>query len=321
MLGVPLLRLTAVAGLLLVVATPALCVSLKDYTGQYVLRLGDKNFLVLRLEESHGKLGGTLSRPLHASLGSSFSKIGAAVLTERITSARVIADHLHIQATNPQDPSDSDDYELTLQSAITASLQLSGVPIDPWMVDKVALLPRLAIATNWDLKRTYLQEDISRSNPEMQRIMEADQEPRQTLDISQMAAIDTQDQARREQVLALLAKDALHSGTDFEQAAFVFQHGSTPGDYLLAHTLAMIAVARGNAGALWIASATLDRYLKSMDRPQVFGTQFNRQPDGNWSQEPYNRVLVSDKLRRKLGVPSQAAQQKQLEQYRNANPH
>ena len=124
MLGVPLLRLTAVAGLLLVVATPALCVSLKDYAGQYVLRLGDKNFLVLRLEESHGKLGGTLSRPLHASLGSSFSKIGAAVLTERITSARVIADHLHIQATNPQDPSDSDDYELTLQSAITASLQL-----------------------------------------------------------------------------------------------------------------------------------------------------------------------------------------------------
>jgi len=32
-------------------------------------------------------------------------------------------------------------------------------------------------------------------------------------------------------------------------------------------------------------------------------------------------VLVSDKLRRKLGVPSQAAQQQQLEQYRNANPH
>jgi hypothetical protein len=33
------------------------------------------------------------------------------------------------------------------------------------------------------------------------------------------------------------------------------------------------------------------------------------------TQEPYNRVLISDALRQQLGVPKQAAQQKQLEQF------
>ena len=81
---------------------------------------------------------------------------------------------------------------------------------------------------------------------------------------------------------------------------------------MLAHTLAMVAVANGDASALWIATATLDRYLQSIGKSQVYGTQFTfgeRQPA---TQEPYSRELISDALRRQLGVPSLADQQKQL---------
>ncbi len=42
-----------------------------------------------------------------------------------------------------------------------------------------------------------------------------------------------------------------------------------PDDYLLAHTLAMIAVAKGDEGSLWIGTATLDRYLQSVGKPQI----------------------------------------------------
>jgi hypothetical protein len=81
----------------------------------------------------------------------------------------------------------------------------------------------------------------------------------------------------------------------------------------------MIAVARGDPGALWIATATLDRYLNSIQRAQIYGTQFYGNKNKPWTQEPYDRELISDELRRQLGVPSQAAQQKQLEEYKKAN--
>jgi hypothetical protein len=96
----------------------------------------------------------------------------------------------------------------------------------------------------------------------------------------------------------------LHSGEDFYEAAFVFQHGDTADDFLKAHLLAMIAVAKGHPDAPWIASATLDRYLQEIGKPQVLGTQFKSMDDGHFSQEPYNRTLVSDAMRKALQVPT-----------------
>jgi hypothetical protein len=116
------------------------------------------------------------------------------------------------------------------------------------------------------------------------------------------ATIKKQDEKHRRQVRELLARGALHTGKDFERAAFIFQHGSTPEGYLLAHSLALVAMARGNAGALWLATATLDRYLNSIKQPQIYGTQFHNTKETGWSQEPYNRTLISDELRRRLGV-------------------
>jgi hypothetical protein len=72
----------------------------------------------------------------------------------------------------------------------------------------------------------------------------------------------------------LLKQDALQSGADFHDAAFIFQHGDSPDDYLLAHMLAMAAVTKGDGRGRWIAVAMLDRYLQSIGQPQVFGTQY-----------------------------------------------
>lgn len=79
-------------------------------------------------------------------------------------------------------------------------------------------------------------------------------------------------------------------------------------DYLLAHTLASLAVSRGDASATWIMTAALARYLHAIGQPQIYGTQFK------WpaaTQEPFDRELISDALRRELGVPSLAAQVEQ----------
>lgn len=121
--------------------------------------------------------------------------------------------------------------------------------------------------------------------------------------------VGPQDEARRRRTRALLGAGALTTGTDFYHAAFVFQHGSEPDDYLLAHSLAMAAVARGRADANWIAAAALDRFLQNIGRPQIFGTQYRTPPGEETTQAPYDRALVPDSLRAALGVPVQAAQE------------
>ena len=143
------------------------------------------------------------------------------------------------------------------------------------------------------------------SNAEMTAIFSADQADRSgAID---WAAVTPRDAARRARTLALLEAGALASGDDFWHAAFVFQHGREPSDYLMAHSLAVIATARGRTDATWIAAATLDRYLQKSGRPQIYGTQFNTSSETRiTTQDPYNRALVSDALRQALGVPPQA---------------
>ena len=294
-----------------------------NYQGQYVLRLGKKNFIVLNLRNGSNGLAGELSRPRQASFGSAYYfNIGSQLVVEPIVSATVEPDHLHILAKDPKDGS-TDAFDLTLVAPDRASLQATGIPIDPWILARVPLSPALSVSTDWDPNRTYYLDDTGQSSPEMKRILEEDQKPRQSSDLSQAdwVTINRQDEERRKQVGTLLARGALHTGEDYQSAALIFQHGSTPEDYLLAHTLAMIAVARGNSGALWIASASLDRYLNAIKQPQIYGTQFYQPKDKPWTQEPYNRTLISDELRRQLGVPSQAAQHKQLEEYQSSSQH
>ncbi len=123
------------------------------------------------------------------------------------------------------------------------------------------------------------------------------------------------DEERLAATRKLLDRGELHSGKDYEEAAVVFQHSRQPDDYLVAHTLAVIAIAKGDKDAIWIASASLDRYLSSVGKSQIYGTQFHTPIGGPATQEPYNRTLISDALRRDLSVPSQAEQQKTLEEY------
>jgi hypothetical protein len=155
------------------------------------------------------------------------------------------------------------------------------------------------------------------SNAEMTRIYDEDQADRNgDLTQADWGKIIPRDEQRRAATRALLQAGALHTGVDFNHAAFVFQHGSTANDYLLAHTLAMVAVGKGDRSSLWIASATLDRYLVMVNQPQVYGTQYMSSKGGPYGQEPYNRDLISDALRGELGVPSLAKQNERLEQMR-----
>ena len=149
------------------------------------------------------------------------------------------------------------------------------------------------------------------SNLEMKRIFEEDQSARQNPTAIDWTIVSREDEVRRQRTKQLLDAGKLRSGEDFYHAAFIFQHGGKPEDYLMAHTLATIATARGWRSATWIAAATLDRYLQNIGQRQIYGTQYRSTADGGLTQESYDKTLMSDALRAAMGVPPLAEQEQQ----------
>lgn len=162
----------------------------------------------------------------------------------------------------------------------------------------------------WRVDAIYDLDIHFPTNAEMTALFDADQADRRgpAMDWS---AVGPADNARRARTQQLLDAGALASGEDFYHAAFIFQHGGDAASYLKAHALATAAAARGYRAAGWISAATLDRYLQAIDRPQVFGTQFQTGKDAKTTQGEYDRTLISDALRSVLGVPSLADQERQ----------
>lgn len=157
------------------------------------------------------------------------------------------------------------------------------------------------------------------SSGEMARLFTEDQADRSPGGAIDWKVVSQRDEARRARVRELLDEGRLTSGVDYFQAAFVFQHGSKPEDYLLAHVLAMAAQRLGSAEASWIAAATLDRFLVNIGRSQVLGTQFQGPLGGTLTQEPYDPKLVPDSLRVVLGVPTREQQDKQRQELEQRN--
>ena len=166
--------------------------------------------------------------------------------------------------------------------------------------------------------RAYGQSAPTIDNVEITTLFKTDQSVRENLKPEQfkdhefITRMIEGDRMRRERAQILLKDGHLRTANDFYHAAFIFQHGNTPDDYLLAHTLAMASAARGNKDAAWIAAATMDRYLQKVGQKQIYGTQYLNNAETGPTMEPYNRSLVPDALRDALGVPVQDKQEERL---------
>lgn len=145
-------------------------------------------------------------------------------------------------------------------------------------------------------------------NPRLKALFDADQAERDQDPIN-WALLSQNDVKRRTELHRMLEQNAVTTGLDDYEAAFIQQHGQKPDDYLLAHALAMAALAKGYTQARWIAAATLDRYLQQSGQPQIFGTQTVIQTATETgktappTRAPFNATLIPDSLRTTLGVP------------------
>jgi len=126
------------------------------------------------------------------------------------------------------------------------------------------------------------------------------------------------DAARHTKAKELLAQGKVETGREYFFVALLFQHSGDPDELMLAHVLAVTAASKGFSHAKWMAAATMDRYLQSVNQPQVFGTQF-KMSAGQWTMEPYSRSAISDALRGQWCVVPLADQETVLKAYQQGS--
>lgn len=290
-------------------------------SGSWSVQADGRNLIVLHLEGSAGQLSGTLTRPMGLNVGAA-SPAGTAVTEVKLPLYVAQVKESRISSTGRV-------FTLRFQDNPAGEIVLRSEGADQARIGFAANMPETAllplvridtaakVATDWSATDRYLIGAPARlPSAEMATLFAEDQRDRQgTVDWS---VVTPRDEARRHRTRALLEAGQLRTADDYYSAAFVFQHGATPDDCLLAHVLAMAAMTLGRNDASWIATATLDRYLQRIDRSQVFGTQYVGVMGSSMTQGKYDTDLVPDSLRQLLGVPSREQQLERLKQFNGA---
>ncbi|QYC11095.1 hypothetical protein [Brevundimonas nasdae] len=285
-----------------------------ELTGRWIWSVEGRPTFILDVDETVAS-GAILTRPEQVTL----MRDGTVGDVQGPVSAQPL--ELTVEASNRLKlvrRSDGRIYYLRLKAPGSALMTLGDAPIPPLVLYR-PYDPDVVVA-DWGGDRSYdrmvLPQDQIEPNPELAALFNADQAVRQNA-MTLGSDVAQQDRQRRERVRELISAGEVRSGRDYYHAAFIFQHGDNPDDYLLAHALAVTAVALNETQASWIAAATLDRYLQNIGRPQIYGTQFQIPHDGgDVTQGAYDRDLISDSVRAAAGVPSLAEQDAQAESYR-----
>src|SRR5688572_13027358 len=142
-------------------------------------------------------------------------------------------------------------------------------------------------------------------NAELKALFDADQGDRVGAIGHDLAE---QDRKRRQRVREIMDAGEMRTAADHFHAAMVFQHSDSPEDYKLAHELAKKAgeLDPSHRAARWLSAAAMDRYLLSVGKPQIYGTQYMVVQDV-WVLQRMDETAVSDQERQALGVPTLAA--------------
>ncbi len=283
------------------------------FEGTWAMTARGHTLIVLTIKTSSaGVYAGTLMRPTRTQISPQlgFSNVLGPAITTELQEVRTDGERLKFGARSPSNPQQIDRYEMTVDTDL-AYLSLAAMPAAPFVLLRTA---SAQVANEWDADATYLMDDPTRSNEGLRHLFDEDQRARAEGSNIDWKIVAENDARRRSRVRELLGQGRVRTAKDFHHAAMIFQHGNSGDDYLLAHTLAVIAAAKGNTDAIWLTAATLDRYLQSAGQPQIFGTQFSRNSGAEWTQDPFNPSLISDALRRQLGVPSLDEQKERLKQ-------
>lgn len=151
-----------------------------------------------------------------------------------------------------------------------------------------------------------MEEEPKTISQELKEMFESDQDDRKNWRTggTDWKIVKPRDEARLRRVEELYSNDLLETVDDLMNAAMIYQHGDKPEHYKKAMELARKAVELGHPEGKTFSALAEDRYLLSIGKAQIWGTQFTRHTVGEfWKPtEPFDREAKTDKERKNMGL-------------------
>lgn len=239
--------LAAMLGFLLAFTSPCWADAAVSFNGTWSMQLAGHTFLVLNLAERGDQVSGSFESPASFHMTNAIFSVTPGPGKEATLEGQVRDSVLHLTVHKNGDPSNSISFAMSIKGN-QAQLALDGMPADatvqPWTLSRI---PQGAkVFTDWNPGRGYTLNDSDTPNARMKTLYDEDQADRLAKPID-WSKVSMADKKRRTETRALLDAGELHTGDDYREVAFIFQHGNTSNDYLLAHVLAMTAMSKGDA--------------------------------------------------------------------------
>ena len=129
----------------------------------------------------------------------------------------------------------------------------------------------------------------------MKILYNSDLHDRKNLDLKWSKIVEN-DEIRLIKVKELLKDSSFFSALDYSRAALILQHGKKSSNYKLANDMMSKAIELDPNTDRWLYFATKDRYLLSIRKPQIFGTQY-RSSESGFVQVSIDTTSYADSIR------------------------
>lgn len=266
-----------------------------DYVGGWAVTSSGKTVMEIEIEQTHDSrnpFAGFLSHPHLNITPKAFTQVHGPLVREEIIASRLFDDHLFFSTRDGLGA--RHDIEMRLDNNDSASLNILDIAGIRWPI--IRTNSRAPFTLNWDINHVYtIDRPELPPNTEIIKLYHEVQSSKTTEE-------EIVGSARLQRVKDIITQGKLHTAQDFNQAAYILNRSSKAEDALLAHSLAMAALANGDETAITTATNSLDHYLMLNGRPQIYGTC--RQGLGKDSpiRQPYDNGIIPESLRHELGA-------------------
>lgn len=155
-----------------------------------------------------------------------------------------------------------------------------------------------------------LAQDKAEDNQELIELFRSDQEDR-TNHIDR-GIIQKNDSIREARVYELLDSNKVRTSADYCNAALIFHHGEDSLTYGMAVKLMKKSIELDSTRNKWLLAAITDRYLLSINKPQIYGTQYKRLDNNVVLREELDSTKITDAERIEYGVETLAEQREKI---------
>ena len=174
---------------------------------------------------------------------------------------------------------------------------------------KIILLAMVIGFISCNFKNVLAQDNLH-DNQELIEMFNSDQADR-TNHIGRSIR-QKNDSIREARVYELLDSDKVHTSTDYKNAALIFHHGEDSVAYGMAVKLMKKSIELDSTRNKWFLAVITDRYLLSINKPQIYGTQYERLDNNVVVREELDSTKITDAERIEYGVETLAQQREKI---------